>query len=136
MNDLEYKIHVSLVEYVTLKHPNVEHRSDLGGIRLPMGLAIKAKRLNGHTRAWPDYFIAEPAGDYCGLFIEIKKDRDEVYKKNGMLRETEHVTEQYCQLVRLMDRGYKAVFGCGLDECMAIVDEYLAMHGSSKEAQS
>jgi hypothetical protein len=125
MNDLEYKIHVALVEYVTLKYPNVDHRSDLGGIRLPMGLAIKVKRLNGHTKSWPDYFIAQPTGRYCGLFIEIKKDRNAAYKKDGLLRESEHITEQHWQLVKLREKGYKAVFGCGLDECMAIVDEYL-----------
>ena len=125
MKNDEYKIHVALVEYVTRRYPGVLIRSDLAGLKLPIGLAVKAKRLNGGRRAWPDFFMAKSTDQYSGLFIEIKKDADEIYTKTGRLRETKHIQEQKSVLDALMDNGYYAVFGDGLDECMDIVDDYL-----------
>ena len=125
MNNIEYKIHVALVEFVTLKFPHVEIRSDLAGIKMPMGLAVKVQKLNGYRRAWPDIFIAEPMGRYCGLFIEIKKDCSELYCKNGDMRKAAHIVEQSEKLESLRKKGYCAEFCCGLDECICMVGSYL-----------
>lgn len=125
MNDLEYKIQLALVDYICKKYPNVEFRSDLGGIRLPMGLAVKAKKLNGGRKAWPDFFLAEPMGIYSGLFIEIKKDREAIYCKDNTMRQDKHTKEQSEKLASLRKSGYRAEFCCGIDECIELVDEYL-----------
>jgi hypothetical protein len=108
-----------------LQYPHVEFRSDMGGVRLSKGLAIKAKRANGGRKSWPDLFIAQPAGKYCGLFIEIKKSRDVLYKKCGEMRVTVHINEQKKKLRVLRSKGYSAEFGCGFDECKTMIDNYL-----------
>lgn len=128
MKDEEFKIHCAVVQYLLAQYPDVEFRSDMGGVRLPMGLAIKAKKANGGRRAWPDLFIAEPlAGYYHGLFIEIKKDRLEVYGKRGKMRKNAHILEQNEKLEALRAKGYAAVFGMGLEHCIGILDNYLKL---------
>ena len=125
MKNEEYKIQCAVVEYLNLQYPCVEFRSDMGGIKLPMGLAVKAKKANGGRRAWPDLFIAEPTGGYHGLFIEIKKDRLEVYGKRGKMRTNVHITEQNEKLESLRGKGYAAEFGMGFNHCVEMIDNYL-----------
>ncbi len=125
MKKEEYLIHVAVVEWLTLKYPKVMFRSDLAGIRLPLGLAIKAKKLNGGVKGWPDLFIAEKSGIYSGMYIEIKKDFDEVYKKNGVMRKNEHIQTQNEVLNQLNKRGYYAIFGLGFYKIVGEISFYL-----------
>lgn len=96
----------------------------MGGIRLPMGLQAKAKRVQG-GRAWPDLFIARPAKEYHGLFIELKKDGTSIYRKDGQLVANPHYREQAAVLKQLEILGYRAVFGIGFEETKRIIDSYL-----------
>lgn len=121
----EELVQLALCDYVRLKYPKVIFRSDGGGLSLPMGLAIKFKNMQS-GRAYPDFFVAETNHKYCGLFIEIKKNRGEIYLKSGDISKSKHTQEQLAVLKRLTSQGYRALFGCGIDECIAIVDEYLA----------
>jgi hypothetical protein len=125
LKDEEYKIQCAVVEYLILQYPDVEFRTDMGGIRLPLGLAMKAKRANGGRRAWPDLFIAEPSAGYHGLFIEVKKDRLEVYGKRGNIRRSGHISEQNEKLKSLRSKKYAAEFGMGFEHCKKIIDHYL-----------
>ena len=85
----------------------------------------KAKKANGGRRAWPDLFIAAPTWEYHGLFIEIKKNRLEVYGKRGKMRTSAHISEQNEKLESLREKGYAAEFGMGLGHCIEIIDNYL-----------
>jgi len=97
----------------------------LGGIRLTIGQAVKANKTQ-KGKAWPDMFISESCGGWHGLYLEIKKDRDEIYLKSGELSKSKHVQEQKEMLDILCEKGYLAVFVCGIDEARAIVCSYLA----------
>lgn len=121
----EKTIHIFLCDYMRLQHPDVLMRTDLGGIRLTFGQAAQVKRMQGGRRAWPDIFIAEPRGDWAGLFIELKAVN--IYKKDGSLKANEHTAEQAVMLEKLRSRGYKAVFAIGFDEAVAIIEEYLSL---------
>lgn len=123
-SQLEYKIQVQIAEYLKWQYPGVLFRSDLGGIKLTMGQAVKVKRLQA-GRAFPDMFIAEPRNGCAGLFGEIKISRDEIYTKAGDLRQDEHTQEQHQMICRLRQVGYKADFWCGFDEAKRIIDTYL-----------
>ena len=130
----EYEIQCQIREWLSLQHPKVLMRCDLGGIRLPIGLARKVKRLNPY-RAWPDIFIAEPRtltaanrvhkGQYQGLFIELKRCYSDLYTKNGEYRKTQHIQEQKEMLTLLLIKGYKAVFSCGFEDTRKAIDSYL-----------
>lgn len=140
----EEEIQKQIADYLSLQYPNIPFHSDVGsGIRLPMGLAIRQKRLNAGRRGWPDLFIA--AGRSCescgvdvgefGLFLELKKDGETLYPGprakrrfksiDGKEYKTEHLMEQADVLFSLRKAGYVAKFAIGFKEATRIIDEYL-----------
>ncbi len=121
----EEKIQIQLAEWLVLRYPNVMFRCDLGGVRMPMGTAKKAKRMQGGRKSWPDLFIAEPRGRWKGLFLEIKAFHDDLFTKKGELRESVHIQEQSHILNALWDRGYAARFAVGFDGAKKEIQTYL-----------
>jgi hypothetical protein len=122
---LEKDVHRMLCKWLKFQFPNVIYRTDFAaGMRLSIGQARLQKELQ-HSRAYPDLHIVEPRGEYCGLFLEIKRSRDQVYKKDGSLKNDEHIKEQHEMLIKLREKGYKAEFGLGLEDCMSIIYAYL-----------
>src|SRR6056297_3458772 len=73
----EEAIQQQICQYVKVQYPNVLFNTDLSGIKLPMGLAVKVSKLRS-SRAFPDLVFYEPrkinGKMYYGLFIELKKD--------------------------------------------------------------
>ena len=47
-------------------------------------------------------------------------------------RKDTHIEEQEATLKKLMDAGYKAVFGCGFIQCKQIIDQYFLKVGGVK----
>ena len=133
----ESDLQIMVADYLRLRYPDVIFHSDFGsGIKLTVGQAARQKRMNGGRRAYPDMFIAEPVhknmagaetlGINCyGLFIELKKEGTKIYKKDGTLVANEHIREQFDMLEQLRKRGYMAVFACGYDEAVSVIDRYL-----------
>lgn len=125
----EAVVHQHVAEYLKIKYPHVIFRTDFAaGLKLSMPQAVLHKKLQA-SRAWPDLQIAEPShasyGNYPGLYIELKAEGIELYKKDGTLRKNEHIEEQATMLQRLRDRGYKAEFCVGFNEARKLIDEYL-----------
>lgn len=131
MRKQEEKIQIQLSDYIKMQYPNVIFTFDASGLRLPIGLAKKAKRMRS-GRGMPDMMIFKPMyfrdthREYCGLFIEIKTKGSDVYLKDEItLKKDEHVEEQAAMIDRLSDNGYCATFGFGFDGCKEIIDWYL-----------
>jgi len=121
----ESELQEAVARYIRIRYPEVLFHSDFGsGIKLTKGQAIKQKRQNGGIRGWPDMFIAEGRGKCRGLFIELKKDKTRIKKKNGEWA-SEHIAEQAQLMSRLRGRDYEAQFAVGFDEAVDIIDEYL-----------
>ena len=120
---LEYEDQVAFMEYMDLQYPNIMVTGNLGGIRLPIGLAVKAKRM-GRNKDFPDIEIHASRGNYCGLYIELKRVGTKLYKKNGDFI-NDHYKSQNDILIRLREEGYKAEFAIGFEEAKSIVDKYL-----------
>jgi hypothetical protein len=125
----ESSLHQQVVDYLKWQHPDVLWRTDFAaGIKMNIGQAVKHKRLQ-KCRAWPDIFIAKKSNGYGGLFIEIKKNYDEVYLKDGItLRKDDHVHEQDKILNLLRQENYQASFGCGFQHIKFLIDSYLKQH--------
>jgi hypothetical protein len=70
--------------------------------------------------------IFESRKSCCGLFIELKRDRNEVYRKDGELRSNSHIRGQAMMLLKLTEKGYMAVFGLGFDDTIQKIDFYLS----------
>jgi hypothetical protein len=121
----ESSLHQQVVDYLKYQYPKVLFRTDFAaGIKMTIGQAVKHKKLQ-KCKAWPDLFIAAPNDKYYGLFIEIKKDIDEVYLKSGKIKNDAHINEQWLLLTQLNLLGYAAYFGCGFDNIKMIIDNYL-----------
>lgn len=122
--DSEFEIACQLREYMSLQYPKILMHMDLSGLKLPIGYAKKIKRLNPY-RAWPDIFIAEPRRNHHGLFIELKRNHNDLYAKSGNYRQTQHIEEQRAMLLELQMNGYFAVFACGFEKAKQQIDDYL-----------
>jgi len=124
----EYLIQTNLAEYMTLQYPRTLFHSDMSGIRLTIGQAVKVKKIQG-GRAFPDWQILEARGGYIGFLLELKTSRDEVYTKSGEMRQGrsyQHIHEQADMLAHLYGLGYWADWGFGFDDARQKVDWYLA----------
>ena len=121
----EQELQTLVADYLSIQYPNVIFHSDFGsGVKLTPWQAILQKRQNGGRRAWPDLFIAEPAGMRCGLFIELKRYGTRLKKRNGGWASS-HIAEQAVMLDDLIEKGYSARFAVGFDEAKEIIDNYL-----------
>ncbi len=122
----EQDTHEAVCNYLRLKYPRVLFNTDLSGIRLTMGQAVKAKKLRS-SRAFPDLVIYEPRHGYHGLFLELKRDGEKIFKKDGSLVSNPHLEEQMSMLILLGERGYRADFAVGFDQAKRIIDWYLSL---------
>jgi hypothetical protein len=121
----ESNVHKAVVTYLKFAYPHVIFHTDFAaGCKMTMGQAIKNAGLQS-GKSWPDLFIAEPRNGDAGLFVEIKRSIDEVFKKDGSLKAGEHIEAQAAMIGKLKQKGYHAAFGCGFDHCKSIIDNYL-----------
>lgn len=121
----ESSVHQQVVNYLKSQYPKVIFRTDFAaGIKMSIGQAVKHKSLQ-QSRAFPDITIFYPTTAGHALFIEIKRSKDEVFKKDGALREYPHLWEQKAMMNKLIDLGYCARWGCGFDETKEIIDSWI-----------
>jgi hypothetical protein len=122
----EESIHIQLCAYVRTKYPSAIFTSESSGIRLTMGQAVKAKKLRSSSKL-PDFWLAEPRGIFSGLFLELKRSSEEVFRKDGTLKQDDRILGQNVILGRLREKGYKAEFACGLGNALQLVEYYMSL---------
>lgn len=121
----EAELRRMLARWLQYQYPNVIYRFDLAAdLKLTMGQARKHKELHP-KRGYPDLFIAEPRGKYCGMYVELKAEGKSPYKRNGELKSDEHLKEQEVMLNKLNSRGYFAKFATGFNEAKGLIESYL-----------
>lgn len=120
----EYELQLAVCQYLRYQYPDILFRSDLGGIKLTKGLAIKSKKIQ-RSSGFPDLFIYYPSKGYNGLAIELKATN--IYKKDGTLKKNDHVFKQKKILDILSANNYKAVFAVGFEQAKKIIDEYVRL---------
>jgi hypothetical protein len=125
MQRQEEKIQLTFCKIIDVKYPNLVYFSDSSGLHLPKGYAIKMSKIRNKKFKIPDMIFLHPNREFKGLCIELKKDRQTVYLKNGEVRNQEHLQEQKKSLEHLIDLGYCACFCCGIDEAMLLLDKYM-----------
>ena len=126
VNMTEKEISLAIAAYLKRKYPHLLYRFDLAAdLKLTMGQAVQNKRLQMQDRGYPDLFIAEPKKGFHGLYVEIKKSGDEVFKKNGGMRGNKHIMEQWSMLYRLKQKGYRVEWGLGFQDAIKKIDNYL-----------
>lgn len=135
----EAQLHKQICDY--LHYKNVIFNTDMSGMKLTQGQAVKASKLRSSS-GFPDIQILEPriygSGQiefedgqkntipvfhFCGLFIEVKKETP--YKKDGNLKKNEHLEKQNEFHKVLRKKGYMVQFVWSLDQAKKIIDNYL-----------
>lgn len=127
MIQAEHRLYVDIAAYLQDQYPDVIYRFDLAAdLKLTPGQAAKHKRLHPE-RGYPDLFIANPSRDFWlhGLFLELKAEGNNPFKKDGTLKKDKHLVEQEKMLERLRKLGYIAEFAVGFDEAKKLIDDYL-----------
>lgn len=122
----ESAIHAQLCAYVRDRYPDAIFTSESSGLRLTIGQAAKIKKLRSSSKL-PDFWLAETRGIYCGLFLELKRSRDEILRKDNSLKQDDRVLGQSGVLSRLREKGYYAEFACGLTEAITKVEYYMSL---------
>lgn len=132
-------LHLKVCDYLRKNYPDVLFRTDFSsGMKMTPGQAAKHKKFQ-KSRAWPDLFIAKPtmkieynryAGEqfldgYAGLFLELKAEGTQLYKKDGTLRKNKHIEEQAEMLEKLRNGNYYAEFAIGYEDAIKQIHEYL-----------
>lgn len=121
----EFEEQVAIFEWAKLnqnRDPRLKWlNASLSGIRLPVGLAVKAKR-SGLVAGIPDIDLPVKAGGYSGLRIELKK------LKGGVLSR-----EQVECLLFLKEQGYRAVCRRGAEAAIEEIKQYLGFEEEDDE---
>lgn len=120
----EYQIQSGFVRYMGIRYPRIIVFSDAAAhIAKTM---LQQRRANGlQTKGkQPDTFIAQPSGDYAGLWIEFKAETP--YKKDGVtLKKNEHIEGQLDTMRDLNAAGYACAFAWSPEMAADIVKRYL-----------
>ena len=131
----EERIQQAVCDWLKLQYPKVIFKSDLSGIKLTIGQAIKCAK--GRSSAgFCDLDILEPTQHYHGLYIELKKEIP--FKKDGDLKKMirtrtvkglkvkyDHLQEQQDMINSLKSRGYYACFAWSFDMVKDVIVKYL-----------
>lgn len=111
-------------EYLRMQYPDVYFTMDFSGLRLPIGLAVKAQKQRSKHKLL-DLMIFEPRGDYNGLVLELKDGVDKVLTKKGEFRNTEHVKEQNKSIEHLRSKGYYCQYAFSFEDAKQLIDIYM-----------
>lgn len=102
----EYKIQAAFVREMSVRYPGVMVFSDCAAhIKKTLFQQQRANALSTPGEKWPDVFIAQPSGEYAGMWLEFKAETP--YKVDGVfLKKNAHIEAQAATMQRLRERGY------------------------------
>lgn len=123
----EKRLHKAICKYIKYQHPKAYFLSDPSGLRMSIGMATELKATRSQHKQL-DIVILEPSGRYHGLIIEVKKDKSEVYKKDGNFKKDKHVKAQRESMEHLRSFGYKVEYVFSLNDAITLLDNYFALN--------
>ncbi len=121
----EYNIQKDYVQEMGRKHPDILIFSDAAAhVAKSMIQQVRANALQSKGQKWPDVFVAQPSGDYAGLFLEFKSETP--YKVDGVtLKKSDHVEAQAQTMQELTCRGYICSFVWSVEIALDVTERYL-----------
>lgn len=121
----EYKIQAAFVREMSLRYPQIMVFSDCAAhIKKTMIQQQRANALSTPGEKWPDVLIAQPSGEYAGLWLEFKAETP--YKVDGAtLKKNEHIEAQRDTMARLWNKGYACYFVWSVEMAIEKVNWYL-----------
>jgi hypothetical protein len=125
MRKQEESLQITVSTYLKFQYPDVYFTYDSSG-DYHAGWKGKVNTKKKHSKHKQlDMIILEPRGGFHGLVLELKKDRDEAYTKEGLYRKEDHLQNQLNSINILRSKGYASHLLCGFDEAKMIIDLYM-----------
>lgn len=120
----EYATQKAFARWLELKHPAVLFFSDAAAhVAKTMIQQVRANALSKSGEKQPDMFIALPANEFHGLFIEFKSDSP--FKVDGVtLKKNPHNEAQAKTMQRLTEAGYATAFAWSVEMAIEIFERY------------
>lgn len=122
----EQELQIAVCQFIRAQYPKAIFTTESSGLRLTIGQARKLRKQRS-GKGFPDLMIFEPKGDYNGMFIELKREGEMVFRKDGSVRSDVHLQEQWEMLQRLRTRGYYACFAIGFDQAVSQIKRYMEL---------
>jgi len=89
----EYNLSLKISSYLKYQHPKLVFKFSNDDGNLTMMQAVRRKKVNPFS-GFPDFQLFKKNKSYAGLLIELKRDKSQVYKKNGEYKKNEHLKKQ------------------------------------------
>lgn len=123
----EYHLQVQFVRWMTLQYRDVLVFSDTAAhIAKTVIQQGRANKLQTPGEKWPDVFVAQPSGEFAGLYLEFKAQSP--FKKDGVtLLKNEHIEAQAKTMERLRAKGYQCEFVWNFEQAQTIVKKYFGL---------
>jgi len=132
-NKQEDNLKIFIADFLNKKYPNIPFTMQWDHLKLPISVAVKLKRMrwNKPDFVWPDIFIyakLQPifGGRVSGLFLEVKKNKEALFDKNGFMRKNAHIIKQNNSLILLRELNYAAEFVWSPEVAAETIDRYLS----------
>lgn len=121
----EYNIQKEYVQEMGRRYPHILIFSDAAAhVAKSMIQQVRANALQSKGQKWPDVMVAQPSGDYAGLFLEFKAETP--YKVDGVtLKKSDHVEAQRNTMEELTQRGYQCWFVWSVEMAIEVTEKYL-----------
>lgn len=113
-----------ICQYIRTQYPSVYFFTDPSGMYQKSWAAKAMLKNNRSKHAQLDIIILEPNNLYFGAVIELKRNREKIYKKDGEFV-SDHIKEQADSIFHLLKKRYYAEFAIGFDQAKRIIDNYL-----------
>ena len=123
----EYQIQKEFAQRMGQLYPHIIIFSDAAAhVAKSMIQQVRANALQSNGQKQPDMFIAQPSGDYAGLYFEWKSETP--YKIDGVtLKKSDHVEAQAATMQQLQERGYLCAFVWTVEQALQIFAKYLGI---------
>lgn len=113
---------IAIVRWFRLQYPGLKKHLVMignGGKKPPQGHLLSERM--GEVAGASDLFLAFPSGDYCGFWIEVKREKFKMTKSNEA-----HVTRQISFIETMREVGYDGEIVIGSKEGIDAIKSYMA----------
>ena len=122
----EEKLQIAICRYTKYQYPKIVFNSDQSGLSTSIGQAVKMKKARSN-HAQLDVVILKSKYPYHALILEVKKSKEEIFKKDGGYRKSEHLQDQINTKSILEEDSYAVHFVWSLDMAKEIIDNYMEL---------
>lgn len=130
---VENATHKKICAYIRKRYPWAWFTHELAE-GLPASIRKRIKGLRSY-RGVADIIIFMPRGDFHGMFLEVKKETEKVFKKDGSLRKDVHLQEQHDFLSLMRCLGFYAEFCVGDKDGKNQIDKYFSLSPNYNEKE-